>query len=214
MRFPRQLASAWLCASSITSVLAYMSNMEIEEDISFGQRGNIWTSDHNQVVGYKLTGDNGHSPTVLSDRVILTTMHVGNVRASMWSDNTQRDDEWTASWEFRVTGPEHGTGNLQLWYVKDKQDVGTASIHSVGKFDGLAIAVDQTGGKGGSIRAYLNDHSTSYKDHHDVEMLSFGHCDFPYRNLGRWLYMEIRQTRKSFEVDIDHTTCFKTSKVR
>jgi mannose-binding lectin 1 len=212
MRFSQQLASALLGASSMLSAMA---NMEIEEDISFGQHGSIWTSDHNQVIGYHLSGENGYQPAVLSDRVVLTNMHVGNIRAAMWSEYTQRDEEWTASLDFRVTGPDHGTGNLQLWYVKDKHAVDTASIYSAGKFDGLAIAIDQTGGHGGTIRAYLNDGTTSYKDHHNVEKLAFGQCNFAYRNLGRWLHLEIKQTKHNFELEIDHSIkCLHTGKVR
>jgi mannose-binding lectin 1 len=46
--------------------------------------------------------------------------------------------------DFRATGPERGGGNLQLWYVKDgEQTVGTKSIYTVGKFDGLALVIDQ-----------------------------------------------------------------------
>ena len=210
MRFSQQLTSALLGASSMLSALA--AHMEVEEDISFGQGGSIWTSDHNQVVGYHVSGENGYYPAVLSDRVVLTNMHVGNLRAAMWSEYTQRDEEWAGSLNFRVTGPDHGTGNLQLWYVKDKVD--TASISSVGKFDGLAIVIDQTGGHGGTISAYLNDGTKSYKDHHNVEELAFGKCNFAYRNLGRWLHLEIRKSQSKFELDIDHIKCIHTSAVR
>jgi mannose-binding lectin 1 len=209
MRFSRQLTGALLGALPALAAV----HMEVEEDISFGRHGSIWTSDHNQVVGYQTTGENGYHPAVLSDRVVLTNMHAGNVRAAMWSEFTQRDEEWAGSLNFRVTGPEHGTGNLQFWYVKDKYAVETASIYSVGKFDGLAIVIDQTGGQGGQIRAFLNDGSTAYKDHHDVDNLAFGRCNFAYRNLGRWLHMEIRQSKHKFELDIDHQKCIHTSKV-
>jgi hypothetical protein len=46
--------------------------------------------------------------------------------------------------DFRATGPERGGGNLQIWYTKNGQaDVGTSSIYTVGKFDGLVLVIDQ-----------------------------------------------------------------------
>lgn len=56
--------------------------------------------------------------------------------------------EWTAAIEFRATGPERGGGNLHIWYTKDGQsDIGTSSIYTVGKFDGLVLVVDMYGGR-------------------------------------------------------------------
>jgi mannose-binding lectin 1 len=55
--------------------------------------------------------------------------------------------EWTVDFEFRANGEERASGNLQLWYVKDgASTVGTASIYTVGKFDGLAIVIDTHSG--------------------------------------------------------------------
>ena len=49
--------------------------------------------------------------------------------------------------DFRATGPERGGGNLQIWYTKNGQnDVGTSSIYTVGRFDGLALVIDQYAG--------------------------------------------------------------------
>lgn len=49
--------------------------------------------------------------------------------------------------DFRATGPERGGGNLQIWYVKDGLSVvETKSIYTVGRFDGLALVVDQYAG--------------------------------------------------------------------
>lgn len=49
--------------------------------------------------------------------------------------------------DFRATGPERASGNLNLWYVKDGKDiVGTSSVYTVGKFDGLALVIDQYAG--------------------------------------------------------------------
>ena len=49
--------------------------------------------------------------------------------------------------DFRATGPERGSGNLQIWYTKNgKHSVGTASIYTAGRFDGLGIVIDQYAG--------------------------------------------------------------------
>jgi mannose-binding lectin 1 len=54
---------------------------------------------------------------------------------------------WTADIDFRATGPERGGGNLQIWYAKNGlEDVETSSIYTVGRFDGLALTVDQYAG--------------------------------------------------------------------
>lgn len=50
--------------------------------------------------------------------------------------------------EFRAGGPERGGGNLQLWLAKNgEHDIGTASIYTVGKFEGLALILDPKGGQ-------------------------------------------------------------------
>lgn len=187
---------------------------QIQQDQSFGQHSEIWSQDHHHITGWKLSGESGHSPDVLSDRVILTPPHPGNRRAAMWADQPEISDNWHAEFEFRATGQERGSGNLQLWYAKDGHDqVGLASIYTVGKFDGMAIVISQYGGHGGSIRGFLNDGTTSMKDHHNVDRLAFGHCDFSYRNLGRFTHVSMKHTADSFEVEVDHRPCFKTHRV-
>lgn len=53
--------------------------------------------------------------------------------------------------DFRATGGERGGGNLQVWYVRNgEHDIGTSSIYTAGKFDGLAIVIDQYAGSVGS----------------------------------------------------------------
>lgn len=67
--------------------------------------------------------------------------------------------EWTAEFEFRATGPERGGGNLQIWYTREGQaNVGTSSVYTIGKFDGLALTVDMYGGRVFSLhlRLYLH----------------------------------------------------------
>ncbi|KAL8858479.1 MAG: hypothetical protein Q9178_004977 [Gyalolechia marmorata] len=123
--------------------------------------------------------------------------------------------EWTAELEFRATGGDRGGGNLQIWYTKEgRPQVETPSIYTIGAFDGLALVVDMYGGKGGSIRGFMNDGSTDYKSHHAVDSLAFGHCDFSYRNLGRPSRVQIKQLAGSFEVGVNGKECFSTDKIK
>lgn len=56
--------------------------------------------------------------------------------------------EWTAELQFRASGEERASGNLQLWYVKDgERSVGASSIYTVGQFDGFVLTVDTHGGR-------------------------------------------------------------------
>jgi mannose-binding lectin 1 len=59
----------------------------------------------------------------------------------------------------------------------------------------------------------LNDGSKSYKDHHHVDSLPFGHCDFAYRNTGRFVDIDVKHSRNNFEVTVDGKSCFTTHKV-
>lgn len=55
--------------------------------------------------------------------------------------------EWSVDIDFRATGPERGSGKFHVWLVMDGQkSVGTSSIYTVGKFDGLGILIDTYGG--------------------------------------------------------------------
>ena len=63
------------------------------------------------------------------------------------------------------------------------------------------------------LRGWLNDGSTSYKDHHSVDSLAFGHCDFNYRNLGDYSRVRITNDAHGFKVDIDDKPCFSTNEV-
>lgn len=67
--------------------------------------------------------------------------------------------------------------------------------------------------QGGSIRGFLNDGNTEYKNHHSVDSLAFGHCDYSYRNLGRPSHLQIKQQHDVFEVVVDGKSCFKSDKV-
>ena len=170
---------------------------------------------------------------VLSNKVILTPPAPGNQRAAIWADKTLDFLSWTVDFDFRTTGPERGSGNLQLWYAQNgKQDIGTASVYTVGKFDGLALVIDQYAGsvrssapqylrntianylQAGFIRGFLNDGSTDYKSHHSVDSLAFGHCEYAYRNLGRPSRIAVRQSQANFRVDVDGHLCFESPKIR
>src|SRR6187549_946835 len=89
-------------------------------------------------------------PEVLSNRIILTHPHPGNQRGAVWADRPLTHSHWTVDVDFRANGPERGTGNLNIWLVRDgAHDVGSASVYSAGKFEGLVLVVDTHGGSGG-----------------------------------------------------------------
>ncbi|OXV08244.1 hypothetical protein Egran_03993 [Elaphomyces granulatus] len=184
----------------------------IIESSSFGYNQRISPNVDN-IPGWHLVGE-GHRPQILSDKVILTPLYPGNTRGSIWADATVSEPEWIAELHFRAGGPERPGGNLQLWYVKDgESQIGATSIYTVGKFDGLALAIDTHGGRGGSVRGFLNDGSTEYKSHNSIDSLAFGHCDYAYRNLGRPSVIRLKQTPSQFEVTVDDKPCFQTDKV-
>jgi lectin, mannose-binding 1 len=210
MRFVSRGASSLL---ALVSLASGVHGDVVQEDLSFGAHGTVWTEDHRSVTGFNLGGEAGYHPEVLSDRIIMTPPWPGNKRASLWADHPEPNEEWIVHCTFRATGPDYASGNMNIWYVHDKTQVETSSIYTVGKFDGLAIIIDQYGGTGGSIRAFMNDGSKSYKDHHHVDSLSFGHCDFAYRNTGRFIDLEVRQSPSKFEIAIDGKVCMSTHKV-
>ena len=56
--------------------------------------------------------------------------------------------EWIANFDFRATGPEYGGGNLQIWYTREGEaGIGSSSVYTVGKFEGLAIVIDMYGNR-------------------------------------------------------------------
>ena len=166
-------------------------------------------------------------------RNLSTVKHTDGL--TFWFRNSL--SEWTAAIDFRATGPERGGGNLHVWYTKDGQsDIGASSIYTVRKWDGLVLVIDMYGGRvwffpfhwitaylylgiltanpqGGSIRGFMNDGTIDYKNHHSVDSLAFGHCDFAYRNLGRPSNIQIKQGPGRFEVIVENRQCFSTDKV-
>jgi lectin, mannose-binding 1 len=156
-----------------------------------------------------------HAPEILSNKVILTPPQPGNARGAVWGDNINQYTQWQADVDFRVNGPERGSGNLNIWLArKGKEEVGQASIYTVGRFEGLALVIDRLGGGAGMIRGFLNDGTTDYRAQQNVDSLAFGHCDYSYRNLGRPSQIKMFQSHSSgFKVEVDGRLCFETDKV-
>ncbi|KAJ9659683.1 hypothetical protein H2201_007274 [Coniosporium apollinis] len=205
----RSLATAAWCAFAASTVHAQY----IVEGLSFGHKPGSISPNSGTIPGWHTFGE-GHTPDMLSDRVILTPPYPGNKRGALWSDNPLPHREWVIDLEFRASGPERGGGNLQVWYAKDgPSTVELSSLYTVPKFDGLVLALDQHGGRGGSIRGFLNDGSISYKDHHNVDTLSFGICDYAYRNRGDPTKLRLQQTSHGFEVLVDGRSCIKSDKI-
>ncbi|OJJ51261.1 hypothetical protein ASPZODRAFT_127299 [Penicilliopsis zonata CBS 506.65] len=198
--------------ASFATLVAAVSAQSVIESSSFGYGQSISPSS-DYLPGW-LTGGEGHVPQILSDKLILTPPYPGNTRGFLWSQTPVSQSEWTAEFQFRASGPERAGGNLQLWYTKDGQDkIGTSSIYTVGQFDGFALVIDSHGGRGGSIRGFLNDGTTDYKSHRSVDSLAFGHCAYPYRNLGRPSILRVKYTQSVLEVTVDDKLCFQTPKV-
>jgi lectin, mannose-binding 1 len=101
---------------------------------------------------------------------------------------------------------------MNIWLVRDgAKTVESSSIYTAGKFEGLALVVDQYGGSG-MVRGFLNDGTSDYKSL-NKDGLAFGQCHQIYRNLGRPMQIKLRQTPDNFKVDIDGVTCFESNKV-
>ncbi|KAJ5497352.1 Concanavalin A-like lectin/glucanase subgroup [Penicillium fimorum] len=200
----RTLASLALVAIGATA--------QIIDSSSFGS-GQTISPNRESIPGWAIGGE-GHEPSVLSDKLILTPPYPGNTRGSAWAQSPVSQSEWSAEFQFRASGPERAGGILQLWYTKDGQSrIGTSSIYTVGQFDGFALVIDTHGGRGGSVRGFLNDGTIDYKSHNSPDNLAFGHCDYSYRNLGRPSIVKLKHTSSIFEVTIDDKLCFSTNKV-
>jgi len=179
-------------------------------DLSFGHTTPI-SPNGRAIPGWALTGS-PHQVQLLSDRAILTPPIPGNIRGAIWSDNSVTTQDWSAEVEFRASGQDTGTGNLNIWFAKNKLAVGTNSVYTVEQFDGLALVIDQYGGTGGKIRGFLNDGTQNYKGHSSLESLAFGHCDYSYRNLGRPSKIKITN-QNGLSVLVDDRECFRTDRV-
>ncbi|KGO65568.1 Concanavalin A-like lectin/glucanases superfamily [Penicillium italicum] len=193
------------------ALLAVGATAQLIESSSFGAGQTISPNRHS-IPGWEIGGE-GHEPQILSDKIILTPPYPGNTRGSAWAQSPVSQSEWSAEFQFRASGPERAGGILQLWYTKDGQSrIGTSSIYTVGQFDGFALVIDTHGGRGGSVRGFLNDGTIDYKSHNSPDTLAFGHCDYSYRNLGRPSIVKLKHTSSIFEVTIDDKLCFSTDK--
>lgn len=152
---------------------------------------------------------------MLSNKVILTPVAPGNQRGAIWADRPLNPQNWIADVEFRANGPERGSGNLNIWLVRDGAHVvGSDSVYTAGRFEGLALVLDQHSGTGGMLRGFLNDGTTDYRSHHNVDNLAFGHCSFAYRNLGSPTEIKLRHTEAKFSVEVAGRPCFESDKIR
>lgn len=190
---------------------ATASAQSIIDSLSFGQ--SLPLSTHGRgVPGWHVSSSNNHRVQLLSDRMILTPPAPGKARGAIWAEQPITTDQWTADFEFRVTGQDEGSGNIQIWFVKDKSQVDTSSIYTVGNFDGLALLLDQYGGRGGGIRGFLNDGGQNFQSHTSLESLAFGHCDYAYRNLGRPSKITV-SSGNGLTVKIDERVCFSSDRI-
>ncbi|OWO97310.1 hypothetical protein B2J93_9582 [Marssonina coronariae] len=201
--------------SSLASALffSYAQAVYLQNELSFGHNDRI-SPNPSDIPNWKLLGKPS-PPELLSNKILLTPPAPGNQRGAAWSGGSLHHLYWSVDVDFRATGPERGSGNLQIWYVKDGNNkVGLSSIYTVGKFDGFALVIDQYAGSGGFIRGFLNDGTTDYSSHHSVDSIAFGHCLYSYRNLGRPSRITIQQSSMGFKVTVDDILCFESSKVK
>lgn len=188
------------------------SAQQLVNELSFGQSGQI-SPNGRGIPRYSIKSSNNHQVQFLSDRMILTPPVPGNVQASVWADNSIATETWSAELEFRAFGQDGGSGNLNLWFVRDKAAIAESSVYNIGNFDGLALVVDQYGGKGGSVRGFLNDGSQNYASKGNQESLAFGHCDYSYRNLG-WRSKLKVTSHEGLTVSVDGKPCFSSSQIQ
>ncbi|KAF2772618.1 concanavalin A-like lectin/glucanase [Teratosphaeria nubilosa] len=202
---------AWL------SLAAYASAQVVMKDVSFGHDGKL-SPNGRGIPGWSVSSEN-HQIQILSDHLILTPPIPGHARGAAWSDASASSSEWSAEFEFRAAGQDQAAGNLMetgslnIWFVKDKHAVDRNTIYTVGKWDGLAIVLDQYGGGGGKVRGFLNDGEKDYSQSSNPAPFAFGHCDYSYRNLGRPSKIRINH-QNGLTVSVDDRECFKTDKVQ
>lgn len=205
-----QLYARFFCLGLSTLVVQTRAE-SLVSDLSFGQTRLPVNSQ--EIPNFQLTGTPS-SPEILSNKIVLTPPTPGNVRGAIWSQKTMSQNYWKLDVEFRVSGPERSGGNTQIWYVKNGyENVGTASLYTVGKFDGLVLIIDKYAGSAGVIRGFLNDGTTEFRSHHNVDSLAFGHCDYSYRNLGRASRITVSQSSSGFRVEVDGKSCFSSPRV-
>lgn len=203
-RLPQSLS--WLLLASLASA-QYAPPLDA---LSFGHKGDI-SLNGQSVPGWHMSSSN-HEIQVLRDRIVLTPPVPGNAKGALWSDASSASADWTAELSFRASGQETGSGNLQLWYSKDGNSIGTSSVYNSPKFDGLVLVVDQYGGSGGKVRGFLNDGGVDFRTKSSLESLAFGHCDYSYRNLGRPSKLKV-SNQGGLTVTVDDRPCFSSNKI-
>ena len=196
---------ALLLASTTTA-------LELAPELSFGHRTPI-SSDSLFIPDWQIQSTANHRVQILSDRVVATPPVPGNVKASLWGERAVEGASWRAEVDFRTSGQEGGKGNIQMWYVRDKDEVGMSSAYDVGTFDGLALVLDQYGGRGGRLRGFLNDGSENFAQTGNVERKAFGHCDYTYRNLGRPSKLAVTHDN-GLTVELDDRPCFSSANIQ
>ncbi|OBT50063.1 hypothetical protein VE04_09276, partial [Pseudogymnoascus sp. 24MN13] len=198
MHFSKAITALALIAGS------YAQSLYVQNELSFGHDGNAQSPNSpSPATPHKSTPTKSSSPPP----------RPATARRPR-SQGTLTSPKWEATLQFRATGPERASGRIHIWLVKDGvQNVGTNSIYTVGKFEGLSIVVDQYGNSGGMIRAFLNDGTKHYGQHLSVDGLAFGHAPYPYRNLGRPSSVKVIQDWHNFRVEIDGELAFQTSTV-
>ncbi|KAL2131027.1 hypothetical protein VTI74DRAFT_5617 [Chaetomium olivicolor] len=207
MRLPSSLAV-------LVAGLAQVQAQYLINELSFGYGERIASPGSHSIPNFSLQGRN-NPPELLSNKVILTPVAPGNQRGAVWADKTLQHSNWITDVEFRANGPERGGGNLNIWLVRDGSHViGSDSIYTAGRFEGLALVIDQHGGSSGMLRGFLNDGTTDYRNHHNIDSLAFGHCSFSYRNLGRPTQIKLRHTETKFSVEVAGRPCFESDKIR
>ncbi|KAI2638262.1 concanavalin A-like lectin/glucanase [Xylaria nigripes] len=208
MRFPQpSILTLGLAAAAAVQAQFLVS------ELSFGFTGRINDRGEASVPGFSIQGT-PNTPEILSNKLILTPPAPGNTRGATWADRPNEYSQWVADIDFRANGGERGGGNLNIWLVRGgSAEIGSSSIYTVNRFDGLALVIDQHGGSGGMIRGFLNDGSVDFGTHHSVDSLAFGHCNYAYRNLGRPSQIKLRQTARTFRVEVDNRLCFESDQI-
>lgn len=200
--FPQLLTSLLLTTAALAQ--------KIVPELSFGH--NVRIAAEGSSIPNWLGSSANHNLQILSDRAILTPPVPGNAKGALWTEKSIDSETWIADVEFRASGQDTGSGNLNFWFVKDKTPIFLDNVYTVGNFDGLVIVIDQYGNTGGKIRGFLNDATQNFRTHSNLESLAFGHCDYKYRNLGRPSKLKVT-SKNGLTVSIDDKECFSSSKI-
>ncbi|KAI9709850.1 MAG: hypothetical protein M1828_002345 [Chrysothrix sp. TS-e1954] len=199
---------------AFTALVSLSTAQHLVEQLSFGHRTPL-SPGGLTIPGWQSASEN-HTPQILSDRIVLTPPSPGHARGSLWTEQASQYSSWSGEISFRASGPERGSGNLQIWYTRTPQPASSlSSVYTVGEFDGLVLVVDQYGGRGGMIRGFLNDGTMNFKNHHSVDGLAFGNCEYSYRNRGEYTRMQIKVDEGvGLEVEVDGRKCFGSEHIQ